>query len=77
VTAGDLAKELSIDPARADALLTQLAVHDKTRIDVGDDAEVRYSVAPDVLAEAAAAELDADQEEALADERRRQHRHER
>lgn len=77
VTADDLAKELSIDPGRADALLTKLAVHDKTRIDVGDDAMVRYSVAPDVLAEAAAAELDADQEEALADERRRQHRHER
>lgn len=77
VTAEELGKELSIDPARADKLLTQLAVHDKTRIDVGDDAVVRYSVAPDVLAEAAAADLDADQEEAFADERRRQHRHER
>ncbi len=77
VTAKDLAKELSIDPERADRLLTQLTVHDKTRIDVGEDAMVRYSVAPDVLAEAAAAELDADQEEALADERRRAHRNER
>lgn len=77
ITAEELAKELSIAPARADALLTKLAVHDKTRIDVGEDAEVRYSVAPDVLAEASAAELDADQEEALAHERRRQHRDER
>jgi hypothetical protein len=53
ITAEELGKALSIDAARADKLLTELAVHDKTRIDVGDDAEVRYSVAPDVLAEAA------------------------
>lgn len=51
ITAEELGKALSIDAARADKLLTELAVHDKTRIDVGDDAEVRYSVAPDVLAE--------------------------
>lgn len=50
VTAKELGKALQIDEARADALLTKLAVHDKTRIDVGDDAEVRYSAAPDVRA---------------------------
>lgn len=50
VTAKELGKTLQIDEARADELLTKLAVHDKTRIDVGEDAEVRYSVAPNVLA---------------------------
>ena len=68
ITAEELGKALSIDAARADKLLTELAVHDKTRIDVGDDAEVRYSVSPDVLA---TADLDADQEEEVADQRRR------
>ena len=43
---------LGIDPAFAEKLLTSLAVHDRTRIDVGDDAEVVYSVAPDVMARA-------------------------
>ncbi len=47
VTVTELAKRLKIDPARAEDLLTQLAVHDRTRIDVGDDAQVRYSVAPE------------------------------
>jgi hypothetical protein len=47
VTAAGLAKALAIDEAFADRLLTSLAVHDRTRIDVGDDAEVRYSVAPE------------------------------
>ncbi len=47
VTAEELAKRLSVSPERADHLLTQLAVHDRTRIDVGDDAQVRYSVAPE------------------------------
>lgn len=53
ITAEELAKQLSVTPARAEHLLTQLAVHDRTRIDVGDDAQVRYSVAPegDVLEE--------------------------
>jgi hypothetical protein len=37
---------LKIDPVKADKQLTHLAVHDRTRIDVGDDAEVRYSVMP-------------------------------
>lgn len=50
VTAKELGKVLQIDEARADKLLTELAVHDKTRIDVGDDAEVRYSAGPVVLA---------------------------
>jgi hypothetical protein len=50
ITAKELGKALSIDEARADKLLTQLAVHDRTRIDVRDDAEVVYSVRPDVHA---------------------------
>lgn len=44
VTTEGLAKVLEIDAADAEKLLSQLAVHDRTRIDVGDDAEVRYSV---------------------------------
>jgi hypothetical protein len=48
VTPAELAKRLGLDVAEADKLLTTLAVHDRTRIDVGDDAEVRYSVTPDV-----------------------------
>jgi len=76
VTATELAKRLKVEPARADKLLTELAVHDRTRVDVGDDAEIRYSVTPDALAgarvrvedplaeaaleEAAEAEADAD-----------------
>lgn len=47
VTAGELAKRLKIDDAKAEELLTQLAVNDRTRIDVDDEAEVRYSVAPE------------------------------
>lgn len=47
VTAEELGKALAIEPARADKLLTELAVHERTRIDVGDDAEVRYSVTPE------------------------------
>lgn len=49
ITPATLAKTLGIEDARAEALLTSLAVHDRTRIDVGDDAEVRYSVGPDPL----------------------------
>lgn len=48
VTVAELASRLKIDAVKAEKLLTQLAVHDRTRIDVDDDAEVRYSVAPDV-----------------------------
>lgn len=46
VTVPGLAKALGIEKAHADKLLTELTVHDRTRIDVGDDAEVRYSAAP-------------------------------
>jgi hypothetical protein len=49
ITATALAKALDIDEAHADRLLTSLAVHDRTRVDVGDDAEVVYSVPPDRL----------------------------
>ncbi len=48
VTVAELASRLKVDAVRAEKLLTQLAVHDRTRIDVDDDAEVRYSVSPDV-----------------------------
>jgi len=46
ITAGALAKRLVIEEADADRLLTALAVHDRTRIDVGDDAEVVYRTRP-------------------------------
>jgi hypothetical protein len=46
VTVEGLAKTLGIEASYADKLLTTLAVHDRTRIDVGDDAEVRYSASP-------------------------------
>lgn len=46
LTAAELAARLDVPEARADQLLTALAVQDRTRIDVGDDAEVRYSLAP-------------------------------
>lgn len=66
ITASELARKLQIDDARADRLLTELAVHDRTRVDVGDDAEVRYCVEPRLRvrpgaeAGAAAAEAEAD-----------------
>lgn len=47
VTASELANRLKVEPAKAEKLLTELAVHDRTRIDVDDDAEVRYSLAPE------------------------------
>ena len=46
ITARELAKTLGLTIEEADRLLTALAVHDRTRVDVGDDAEVRYSAAP-------------------------------
>jgi hypothetical protein len=46
VTVATLAKRLGIEPDRADKLLTALTVDERTRIDVGEDAEVRYSAAP-------------------------------
>jgi hypothetical protein len=48
VTVAELASRLLIDAVKAEKLLTELAVHDRTRIDVDDDAEVRYSVSPDI-----------------------------
>lgn len=47
ITAPELARTLGIEPEHADKLLTALAVTDRTRIDVGDDAEVRYSIGAD------------------------------
>ena len=49
ITPAALAKTLGIEPEHADKLLTSLAVHDRTRVEIGDDAEVRYSVGPDPL----------------------------
>lgn len=45
ITVSELASQLKIDETRADRLLTELAADDRTRIDVDDDAEIRYSVA--------------------------------
>lgn len=71
VTAAELAERLELPEERADALLTQLAVHEKTRIDVGDDAEIRYSStgAPARIATDEAEPLEAD-DEAEAEARR-------
>ena len=69
VTSAELAKKLGLDAAEADRLLTTLAVHDRTRIDVGDDAEVRYSVTPEVavrVSDPLAAEIEAAAAEAEA-----------
>ncbi len=52
VTVAELAKQLKVDPVKAEKLLTELAVHDRTRIDVDEDAEVRYSIAPELAAAA-------------------------
>lgn len=49
ITPAALAKMLGIEPEHADNLLTTLAVHDRTRIEVGEDAELRYSVVSDPL----------------------------
>jgi hypothetical protein len=49
VTVAELASRLTIDATRAEKLLTELAVHDRTRIDVDDDAEVRYSIASELV----------------------------
>jgi hypothetical protein len=46
VTVDGLAQALGVEPAEAERLLTELTVHERTRIDVGDDAEVRYSATP-------------------------------
>lgn len=62
VTAEGLGKVLGIDASDADKLLTSLTVHDRTRIDVGDDAEVRYSIS--------AALPEPELEEAINEERR-------
>jgi hypothetical protein len=51
ITASSLAKALDVEEEHADRLLTALTVHDRTRVDVGDDAEVVYSVPPDRLRE--------------------------
>jgi hypothetical protein len=54
VTVAELATRLKVAPERAEQLLTKLAVNERTRIDVDDDAEVRYSVGPEVGAGATA-----------------------
>jgi hypothetical protein len=46
VTVPGLAATLGIEPDHAEKLLTALTVDERTRIDVGDDAEIRYSVGP-------------------------------
>ena len=66
VTVDALAKMLGVEPAEADRLLTDLTVHDRARIDVGDDAEVRYSA----LADPRVAEEDSPLESEESDDRK-------
>ena len=69
VTVAELAKQLHIEPVKAEKLLTQLAVHDRTRIDVDEDAEVRYSIAPELAASASSSpRVRVDAADAMGDE---------
>jgi len=55
LTAGDLGRVMRVDASDAERLLTALAAGDRVRVDVADDAELRWSTAtPPVLAEAGA-----------------------
>lgn len=45
ISALELSTALGIDEARADALLTSLAVHDRVRVDVDEAPDVRYRLA--------------------------------
>jgi hypothetical protein len=63
VTVAELASRLKIDAVKAEKLLTQLAVHDRMRIDVDDDAEVRYSVSPELDHDASRVRVDATEEQ--------------
>ena len=47
ITAAELGKMLAIPPKDADRMLTDLAARDKARIDVDDDAAVRYRIGQD------------------------------
>lgn len=51
ITAHALATRLALPEPEADRLLTSLAAHDRTRIDVGDDAEVVYSTEDAAIAD--------------------------
>jgi hypothetical protein len=44
VTHGELAAELGLPSAEAEAVLARLAAHDRVRVDVGDDAHLRYAI---------------------------------
>ncbi len=69
ITPVALAKMLAIPPEHADELLAALTVQDRTRIDVGDDAEVRYSAGPNPLVRIGPEPSDTEgTEEELADE---------
>jgi hypothetical protein len=41
-TAAELAEEMRVDEADADALLTELGGHDRVRVEIGDEGTVRY-----------------------------------
>ena len=59
VTVAELAARLKVEPARAEALLTELTVHDRTRIDVDDEAEIRYSAGSESSGGATRVRIDA------------------
>ncbi len=44
LTAGALAQAMQIDRAAAEAILTRLSVAGRARVDVGDDADLRYRI---------------------------------
>jgi hypothetical protein len=48
VTAKDLAKTMQTTETHAETLLSALSAHDRARVDVGDDAELRYSAKTEV-----------------------------
>lgn len=47
LTAEDLSARLGIEVPRAEHLLSELSVHGRTRVDIGEDAEIRYSAPAD------------------------------
>jgi hypothetical protein len=70
LTADELAKKLGSDAAAAEVVLNTLATSDRVRIDVGDDARVRYSMEPVLEARSP----DDDETAPLSDEHRRRDR---
>lgn len=66
LTAEDLSARLGVEVPRAEHLLSQLSVHGRTRVDIGEDARIHYSAPPD-----GALEDDFDEEASSNEELRR------